>query len=153
MLTRQQGREQHQQQRPEIGDQTRLHCRSVGKSGEIERVIAEEAGNPQQPGASGLTKMRQDRCAAAQPSNCPFTEEEQEGDRESQRHQLEGRNFRCRGGEEGQRCPEQHGNAADQGGGETGRGHGSNETDEQFTRTADQTSPAPSMGAGGGGDD
>ncbi len=52
----------------------------MGECGEIERVIAEEADNTDQPGTRGLAKMGEDGRATLPPAVGPFAEEKQEGD-------------------------------------------------------------------------
>src|SRR5262249_30413611 len=74
--------------------------------------------------------------------------EEQQGDGEGKRHQLEGRHLRRRRGEERQRRPEQHGDPADEGGSEA-RGGGHFERPSVVpARRCRKTSKAASTSAG-----
>src|SRR5690606_31906169 len=61
-LSRHEGGAQHDQQRPQIGDEACLDRRGVSDRREIEEVIAEEAADPDEPHGSrhflALTEVR-----------------------------------------------------------------------------------------------
>ena len=53
-LARQERREQHDQERPEIGDEARLRRRREAQGREVEGVVAEQPADPERPHDSGL---------------------------------------------------------------------------------------------------
>ena len=98
-LARQQRREQHDQQRPEICDEARFGGRRAAQRGEIERVIAEQAADPDEPDRPGLGE------GGEAPARGRVDQPEGAADGEGQRRQLERRNRAGGGGEQRQHAP------------------------------------------------
>ncbi len=122
-LARQQGGEQHDQQRPGVVDQVGLDRRREAQRHEEDEVIAEQPADAEQPDRRPLPGRGQRRAALQRHP----AEPDQEGDGEGHAGQLERRDRAGPGGQQGQRRPHQHGGAADQRGAPDGGkvgGHG-----------------------------
>ena len=114
-LARQQRREQHDQQRPEIIEQSRLGRRREAQREEIQRVIAEQAADPDDP-RQRLLPQGAKRLGAPDPGQAP----DQRADRECHRRKLKGGNFSGRHRQRGQERPHQDRGQSDQRGGAGG---------------------------------
>ena len=109
-LARQQRGKQHDQQRPQIGDQARLGRRRPPQRGEVKRVIAEQPADADQPDRPRLGD------GAEAPARGGEAEAERAADRKRQRRQFERRNLARRGGQQRERGPQQDGEKTDEGG-------------------------------------
>jgi len=106
-LARLRSREKYDQQRPEIGDQARLGGRRAAQGGEIERMIAEESADPDEPDRPGLEERGEP--AAQGGVNKAATAP----NRKCQRRQFEGRNLARRRRQQRQRRPQKNRAKAD----------------------------------------
>ena len=82
--------------------------------GEIERVIAEQPGDAEQPDRRPLAKDAPERSRVAPHQPRPAQQRDREGDAEGEAEQLERRHLAGRGREQGERRPQQDGDEADQ---------------------------------------
>src|SRR3546814_15366183 len=74
----QQGGEDDDEQRPEIGDQAGLDRRRVAQRHEVEEVVAEQPADPGQPDRRRMAEIGRRPLAAYQ----PFRDAQREGDAE-----------------------------------------------------------------------
>jgi hypothetical protein len=101
----QQAAEQHDQQRPQVIDQVGFQRWRVLERVEIQRVIAEQAGDPQDQCRARHTPGTPARRAASR----RVQRSQDAGDAESQRKHLERRQSLCERGQQRQRSPQHHG--------------------------------------------
>jgi hypothetical protein len=113
-LAGQSGREQNNQQRPQISDEARVGRRRVAQRGEIERMIAEEPADPDNPDAPWLGQPRQ------APSRRSVDQAAETTDGECQGGQFERRRIARQRGQERQGRPQEDRAKADDGGGNGG---------------------------------
>jgi hypothetical protein len=117
--SRQAGREQDDQQRPEIVDQPGLGRRREAQGAEVKGVIAEQAAHPEQPDRPGLEER-----AGARRSGDPGQAAAQAADQEGHGGELERRHRAGGRGEQREQRPEQDGAEAREGRGRTWRAAG-----------------------------
>ncbi len=114
---RQQPREQHGEQRPQRGDEAGFGGRGQRQGGEIERVVTEQAVDPERQG--GCRRPEQGQAAAQRGNEHDYRAADDEDDGRG----LERRNGAPERGETGQRGPQQDRAHPERGCG-SGRRHG-----------------------------
>ena len=110
-LARQQRREQHDEERPEVVDEPGFGRRRETQRGEVERVIAEQAADAERPHDRPLPERLQGAAAGD-----ARDEADRPADGERHGRKLERRHGSGRGGEEREQRPERDGAEADEGG-------------------------------------
>jgi hypothetical protein len=110
-LVGEQRRQQHDEQRPEIVEETGFRRGRQPQRGKIQRMVAEEAADPEPPDLGRLPQRR--RSAGPQQ---PAHGADAAADREGEGRQLKWRHAAGRDRQQRQERPHQNGGEADQGG-------------------------------------